>query len=157
VRTETFVREIDIRGKQIKVYLDDGGLFLTREPELRHVRSWEDLRKRLLDLTKKATTRLEIPITAAVGQKLIDGIARGRHGGNRNVLIQWAGKMAAEQEGNYYHSTYFPRLTAEEKAEWTRLSEASQRASKAFADWVESHEIEIRKVVDEALNAAVLE
>lgn len=162
----TFLKDLDIRGQKVKVYVRADGRFASAYPHEVSSETFEGLRANLMKLLKKATTRLEIPVTVQrnkrsrysyserSGSKLVQAVLRGRHGGNRNILIEWEDKKGTEQLSSYDYQKMFRSLTEEEQDEWRRLTDDSLIADAALRAWVEEREIDPGKLVDEALNKA---
>lgn len=123
--------KVEIRGKQLKVEVDDNGIFECQLDPDTHIRadSLEKLKARLLDATKRKEIRVSVPVYKYVkNEGLKSGTAIGIHAANGNVLIKWDGEKGVEQSswGSYLQIDPADMLAAK------RICNALAEAERAY-------------------------
>lgn len=153
---------ITVGGVDIDVFIKSGGIFYARYRDVEYEAPSLDQLKRQVQAAGKI--KLEIPFTALnEGDRwgsradrkptARHGVAIGRHSGNGNVLVKMDGAKTSEQ-GSGYGGRDVARLSDADVDEWKRLVGAKNDAEAALEAWQEAHKIDLRKMVDDALQAA---
>jgi hypothetical protein len=145
-------------GVEIPVRVDDQGRwYATYEGNSVNASSKSALAAQVGKLAKKATVKVDIRFTTlnrrigGIHGSIARGTATGIHGSTRNVLVRWdAG--ASEQLTNWL--TTLPDLTPDEATTWVALDAASQEAQLALDNFVRPRTIDLRRVVEAAVNKA---
>lgn len=153
---------ITVGGVDIDVFIKTGGIFTARFRDIEYeAPSLEQLKRQLQAAGK---IKLEIPFTsvhegdrwASRSEKkphVKHGIAIGRHAGNRNVLVRYEGAKSSEQNSGYGgHDVR--RLTEPEIAEWVDICTQIATLEARKETWLKERKVDLRRLVDEALQAA---
>jgi hypothetical protein len=144
---------LDIRGARVPVHIDGRGIFNAVIAGRGHrSETLNGLRDQLMATSRQTAVRVAVPFTLGGVSNLRDGIGTGIHANGNKILIRWADTGRTDQIESY--RTVFRELSADEQAEYLRLSSAFHAASKAMRDWQGSHEINLHEAVSEALDEA---
>jgi hypothetical protein len=150
------VLTLEVRGEKFDVGVNSEGIFYAEFMNARYVATTlADLRKRLMDATKKASIQVSVPYSRLVifpahkdrPAKVIHGIARGIHSKTRHILVTEGGKASTLE----WPRNIFRKLTEAEAVEVERLFAAQQEAEKAFNTYVEPMTIKLSNVVQDAV------
>lgn len=146
--------EMEVRGRTIQIYVDDYGRWFSKEPDVT-ADSRNELREKLVTVTRKQGVKLAIPATLHERGKLFDATLFGRHGGNGNLMFSTNGKNQQETYGYYVDHRWMRRMTAEEKLRFRELRSDKERAERDYESFAKSLDINPDKLVDAELEKAV--
>jgi hypothetical protein len=148
----TKITTLKVRAKTFDVYVTSGGYFQADTKGanigyIGHHKSLEELRAALMDATKKAKVKLGIAAVRLDGVKAYDVTILSKHAGRDRLIVRDNVSGAREEVETY--ATFYRPLTAEERAEYTRLASECRRATKAYAEFKESKQLNVRKIIAE--------
>lgn len=145
------------QGNEHPVYVNDFGqwkAYLNDEPV--QADSKDALEKKMTTVLRKQKIRVSIPFIAREGEKVRRGVVTGEHAGNSTVLVTWAdgSKENMSPTGGWNQRLLAPMEDAEAR-EWVRLYNASIEASKALTDFEHERPIDLRKLIEAEIKAAL--
>lgn len=152
-------RPLVVRDRDFEVRVDGAGNFLAElDGSSLMADTMEGLRQKLLDRTKVAAVRLNLPVTIVVnyGGGLVDGEITGVHAGNENVMLRYPDNRGRATTNQYTHGqTVLRRLEPDEKERWTTLRSAYVVAKQAFEDFEKRVTIrDVRRHTERAIEEA---
>ena len=149
------IKTLKVRDREFEVYVDSAGYFCVDfDGETIEKPTLEDLKSRLMDLTKQKAGKIAIEFYRWVEDrwndekaKLKHGVITGLHAANDNVMVRFDGEKA-EQDSRYYNSdSSFLRLTKEEVNQYIKLRKALEAAKKVLTDFEEAHTFDAKEEV----------
>lgn len=150
---------LKVRGRQFDVHINSAGHFHTEfDGDTITKPTLEDLRQRLLDLTKQKAGKIAIefhrwvedPWNDHIG-KLKHGVITGLHAANGNVMVKFDGEKA-EQDSSWHNSeARFLRLNPKEVSEYCDLQAKRVALEKEIKKFEEAHSFD----ADEAVKAII--
>lgn len=146
------ITTIDVRGKKFDVDVNEGGSFGTSyKNEWINASSLEDLRGKLLRITKAEQAKLSIGFIEWDGKKMRHGVCTGKHGANRNFLVKYDDKKSSEQviAWDLEHA-----IDPVEELHYTKLCLEFERAKLARDTFEKQHRVEVKKIVEKAIEDA---
>lgn len=153
--TDVRLKDIDVRGKSVTVWVTaDGGFKAEAEPDVWvHSSTLEDLVKKVQDATRE-TSKLNIEFWRWDDGELKRGVIFGLHAGSRNIRVKLGDKRAEQEypwesgDGKYLKLDEYQRET------YTQLCRDVDRAEAAKKDYERSNSFNAVKAVQVALGKA---
>lgn len=149
------LKDIEVRGKKISVFVEDSGSFKAQvdTDTWVHAKTLEDLTKKVQDATRE-TSKLSIEFWRWDDGELKRGIILGLHAGSRNIRIK-LGADKAEQEYPWDTSPEkYMKLDDYERETYIGLCQDAERAAAAKADYERSHSFDAVKAIRAELGPA---
>lgn len=147
------ITTIDVRGIKFDVDVNEVGKFGTSyNGEWIKADSLEELREKLLRMTKASQVKISIAFIEWNGKNMRQGVCTGRHGSNRNLLVKYADKKSSEQVSPWSldHS-----VDPVHEAAYITLCQQFERAKLAKDEFEKRHRVDVKKLVDKAIDDAV--
>ena len=163
------VHPIEVRGREYRVMVDENGRWwgIVDAAANAGAGQWasadtrEGLRQVLLTVTRKAAATLDLPVLVFTrsGQRprFVEAVARGRHGGTGNVVLETAGRREQVTDHWREREDYYRTMPELERQEGLVLYEAFVRASHQWEAWQNSRKVDLGKLVDAALERVATE
>lgn len=146
------VTTLNIRGKSFEIMVSESGSFYTDTADRRvQADSLDELRRRLMEITRKDSIKINVPFVDAVNVK--EGVVVGIHQQTKNFMVRWDGATRTEQEKSYHD--WIEPLTKEELDALKQLVKAKAYVTNELFRFVQSKRADIRKKVREAYDAEV--
>lgn len=161
---------MEVRGQHFDVYMS-GKSFATKLQGVEiEAPSWDALYKKLMDATKNATLKLNIPFVRLVMPRRVpkggpfrddakaheptfdwrEGRITGIHGHTGNPLVTWDDGTKEQVSAYGYGGTlYFRPLTAEERQTIESLYIEEWELAKRLAEWQAERSVHLRKAADD--------
>lgn len=154
------VGTLTVRGTDIEIFTNDAGEWLAYPGNAKVTAGTRDglkaaLGRQLRSAAVKVAVPflvLESPPTPSATVRVRRGTATGIHSGNRGIMVTWEDGTKAQLGGFGSDKTLDGETDA---AEWLRLVEARNAASRAVYDFEQARKIDLRAAVRAALDAAV--
>lgn len=106
--------------------------------------------------TKRASVRVAVPfVQLGPGTTVKRGVVTTIHQASNNLVASWNPGRGDTEQIKAYGGTYVPTLHSDEEAEYKRLYQAERDAEKALREWIKAREFNLRKAVEEAIEAKV--
>ena len=150
-------------GRNYVISIDSDARFNTRvQDDLVYGALFEDLKKKIVRITRKAGVRLELPATYKQGGgrwgdhagkvTLVPIIITGIHQRNRDILARVVGGKGEALRLSGQHEV-LKRLTSDQEQEYHRLRKVKLDAEKAFEAFEKRYEYSIDDITDEVEKA----
>jgi len=141
------------------IFVNDAGRWLAYPDGVdnRPIRaeSRENLERALTSALRKQRVAVAVPFSWSYGTAIKSGVVTGRHAGSGNMLVTWS-DGSKSQMGQYGdRGTLTGPLDADGTAQWAELLRVAQDANVAVSRFTSSHRIDLGRVVDAAIVAAV--
>lgn len=149
------LKDIDVRGKRVAVFVTNSGKFKAEvdTDDWVYADSLEDLTKKVMEATRE-TSKLAIGFYRWDDGKLKRGTILGLHAGSRNIRVKLENEKA-EQEYPWENSPEkYLKLDDYERETYTGLCEDMERAAAAKADYERSHSFNAVKAIQAQLGSA---
>lgn len=146
--------QLTVRGATVDIFTDDNGLW-NAYPGGRQVTAptRDDLAKALARQLRAAATSVAVPFLAIRNGRVVQGTATGIHSSSRNILATWhdgrTEQLSAIASGDKFMGG------GTDPGEWQRLIDDNRRAARALYAFEQAHKMDLRRNVNDAVNAAV--
>jgi hypothetical protein len=154
-----FVKMLMIHGTEVAISITVDGYFSAKlNGEYLNSDTIRGLEKKLLLTAKVSTANLNVEFTQIKfygvyedsEMEVTHGAAVGIHGGNKNLLVRWAGATDTVQIRGL-RSLY--RFSPNDIAKLKKLHAAHVKTQKAMHQFMESHEIDLKKEIQDKPDA----
>jgi hypothetical protein len=150
---------IEKAGVQYPIFVNDMGRWLAYPDGVDNrpisAESRENLERALTSALRKQRVAVEVPFTWAYATGITNGTVTGRHAGSGNLLVTWADGSKSQMGPYGDRGTLARPLDADGTAQWARLRQAKRSADDALNAFESAHRINLGRVVDAAIAAAV--
>lgn len=154
-KVETKLKDIDVRGKQVTVYVTNEGYFKaeTETDIWVHSKTLEELTKKVMDATRE-TSKLNIGFFRWDDGKLKYGHILGLHASSRNIRVKLDGEKAEQEYPWDSQPGKYLKLDEYEQETYRGLCQDAERAAAAKADYERSHTFDAVKAIKAELGAS---